>query len=768
MLPPPNQAPIAIDDHFDPAVNTLPWNVLLNDTDPDGNNLFTDTMIVSSQPFYGTVSLDSTGLVAYNQISWFPNLDTFEYLLCDDGIPSLCDTGMVFIANGFPDVNIADTLFTNPTCNTANGTINITAAGGSGSYQYSIDNGTTWQSSNLFTNLDAGTYNLIVNDIFDNSDTIIKHLTMLASPVIIAANYDSDSLIINATGQNTLEYTIDSGLTWQSSNLYYPVSLDNIDIGVRYMNGLCEVISSIIISNNLPITVVDNIEFEQSGYQSTNILLNDYDLENNALFTKPQVNYYGSDSLTLDSTGLMTIPTNGLTLGSYMITYETCELYNPTNCTQESVFFGIVAPRDTLIDTIVLGTTSTLCVPFADLPGTFDTLTNLYTYAMNNAIVIDSIGNNCLYLYGNMIGDDTVNVLICDDFGFCDTTTLLIYVENGVWPGDTDDDAKVDNLDLLNIGLGYGQIGTMRNTVTNVWNGYHSPEWNVATPLTNVDYRHADANGDGMVNSDDTLAITLNWHKFYVKNTSSGTLGAIPIYIDTTGFFSNLPNVSLPIMLGTPSNPVTNLYGVAFSYEYDTTIYKTHTASINIDTSWIGIKNLDLLSLSVHTPNMGRIDAAMTRIDGGNVNGIGAIAHLNLTIRDDILQRPGGGGFNTDSILFSFALSNVKLISNDETDIPVDILTTGSTFYTSTENVGLGQYITIFPNPTRDKITIQADGLQIESYEIMDMTGRLIFNKKITPQNVHQVNLDGIPSGIYNLRLQTNEGVANKRIVIVQ
>ena len=132
----------------------------------------------------------------------------------------------------------------------------------------------------------------------------------------------------------------------------------------------------------------------------------------------------------------------------------------------------------------------------------------------------------------------------------------------------------------------------MRNNITNVWNGYRSPLWNVVTPMSNVDYRHADANGDGMVNADDTLAITLNWQKFYNKNNNSSKPGGVPIYIDTTGFFASLPNVSLPIMLGTPSNPVTNLYGGGFSYEYDTTIYKT-TASIDINLI-ILLQNLNL------------------------------------------------------------------------------------------------------------------------------------------------------------------------------
>lgn len=45
-----------------------------------------------------------------------------------------------------------------------NGIIGIKASGGDGFYLYSGDNGKTFQNSNLFTNLDTGTYNMVVKD----------------------------------------------------------------------------------------------------------------------------------------------------------------------------------------------------------------------------------------------------------------------------------------------------------------------------------------------------------------------------------------------------------------------------------------------------------------------------------------------------------------------------------------------------------------------------------------------------------------------------
>ena len=52
------------------------------------------------------------------------------------------------------------------TCNNANdGIINITApTGGYGTYQYTINGGTTWQASGLFNGLAPGSYDVRIRD----------------------------------------------------------------------------------------------------------------------------------------------------------------------------------------------------------------------------------------------------------------------------------------------------------------------------------------------------------------------------------------------------------------------------------------------------------------------------------------------------------------------------------------------------------------------------------------------------------------------------
>jgi len=72
------------------------------------------------------------------------------------------------------------------TCPQPNGTITFTnATGGSGTgYQYSVDNGVTWQFSTIFNNITPGTYNLQVRDSNGCSNPVLPAIVVEAHPVI--------------------------------------------------------------------------------------------------------------------------------------------------------------------------------------------------------------------------------------------------------------------------------------------------------------------------------------------------------------------------------------------------------------------------------------------------------------------------------------------------------------------------------------------------------------------------------------------------------
>ncbi|RFS13358.1 collagen-binding domain-containing protein, partial [Emticicia sp. C21] len=104
----------------------------------------------------------------------------------------------------------------NPICNQNNGSITVTATGGSGEYEYSKDN-STWQDSNVFTGLAAGTYTIYIRDANTSGASCKKSLptTLTCIPCVC----ESDNLVRNSGfDSNLTEWTPTNGSFDRSTN----------------------------------------------------------------------------------------------------------------------------------------------------------------------------------------------------------------------------------------------------------------------------------------------------------------------------------------------------------------------------------------------------------------------------------------------------------------------------------------------------------------------------------------------------------------------
>ncbi|MFD2100168.1 T9SS type B sorting domain-containing protein [Flagellimonas iocasae] len=110
-------------------------------------------------------------------------------------------------------------------------TITITASGGEAPYQYSINNGATFQASNTFVNQPAGSYNIRVRDA---NNCIINQIYNITEPFTLSASAAVTQLaecnpglgaevrITNAIGGTApYEYSFNGGTTYGSSSIGY-------------------------------------------------------------------------------------------------------------------------------------------------------------------------------------------------------------------------------------------------------------------------------------------------------------------------------------------------------------------------------------------------------------------------------------------------------------------------------------------------------------------------------------------------------------------
>jgi len=161
------------------------------------------------------------------------------------------------VLSGGAGATIDDITTTDPACGATDGSIIITASGGTDPLNYSIDNGLTTQATGSFTGLAFGTYDIIVNDPSNCPVTQQVVLNSNGSPSInniietdaTCGASDGEMEIIATGGVAPLQYSIDNGATFQTGTSFTGLAAGNFDIVVQDDTG-CQTTATATISNS--------------------------------------------------------------------------------------------------------------------------------------------------------------------------------------------------------------------------------------------------------------------------------------------------------------------------------------------------------------------------------------------------------------------------------------------------------------------------------------------------------------------------------------
>jgi len=88
---PVNDAPVAMDDEVTVG-DILTMDPTENDTDVEDDEL---TVSIVTDPLNGTAVVNSDGTITYDGMAGYCGLDSLEYSICDDGVPSMCDNAWI-------------------------------------------------------------------------------------------------------------------------------------------------------------------------------------------------------------------------------------------------------------------------------------------------------------------------------------------------------------------------------------------------------------------------------------------------------------------------------------------------------------------------------------------------------------------------------------------------------------------------------------------------------------------------------------------------
>jgi guanyl-specific ribonuclease Sa len=250
-----------------------------------------------------------------------------------------------------------------------NGSITVNATGGQAPYTYSIDNGVTFVSSTIFTNLVPGIYNITVKDASNCTSSMVATVVepvplsvtaVLTKPIDCLSN--ATATVIATGGTAPYTYSKD-GITFVQSNVFDNLVAGTYTTSVKDANGCINSSNAITISPLLPLSISSTVLNVTCNGNSDGIITISV-AGGKAPF------YYSIDNgVTFVSSNTFT----NLVPGTYNITVK-----DASNCTS-SMIATVVEPN--LLSTTAAITKPIDCISNASVTVTATGGTAPYTYS---------------------------------------------------------------------------------------------------------------------------------------------------------------------------------------------------------------------------------------------------------------------------------------------------------------------------------------------------------------------------------------------------
>ncbi|MEZ4995087.1 MAG: T9SS type A sorting domain-containing protein [Saprospiraceae bacterium] len=353
----------------------------------------------------------------------------------------------------------------------------------------------------------------------------------------------------------------------------------------------------------------------------------------------------------------------------------------------------------------------------------------------------------------------------------CSGLPLSLAAQVTVFPGDASNNGIVNNVDVLYIGYSFGTPGPSRVFTDAESTPQQAPaNWTAAFP-DGTNYAHADADGDGLVNVRDLLTVYSNYGAenppvipdVYPEPPDNSVQLKLEGITDPDPIIPGSA-ISIPLLLNEQDRPV-EVNGLAFSLEFDPELI----SEIRIDWSdgWFtGDSSWYSLQTRV-TEEKTYLDIALTRFGNDPITGGGEIGQVYLIIEEDLV-----GLLPAPSDTLNILIELKKILAKGRNFEPLPVLGDDLQFTvhhpdarnTPVNDPRAGNF-TVFPNPAKGLITIKA-AKNIRTIWITDLLGRQMQMKTNVASDFIQLPLKNLPSGLYLVRVQTEEGFGYREILV--
>ncbi len=311
------------------------------------------------------------------------------------------------------------------------------------------------------------------------------------------------------------------------------------------------------------------------------------------------------------------------------------------------------------------------------------------------------------------------------------TATLEYVVQQAtgcVWPGDANYDGVANNKDIVVLGYAHDDIGQARSMVSNDWVGQLAPfDWGNTTNGTN--HKHADCNGDGIVDLNDTLAIYQNYglppHEFREMDNNSDFDLSMEFDVTSANYGEY---VNIEVKIGNELQPVDKLYGLAFSIHFNyPEVVKESSIVVDYSNSVFGEDN----NIRMHRSQLeqaGRIDFAITKYDHSPIIDVnGTVLTLRIIIEDNI------DGFTSTDYDLMTSFQDILCVEEQGTEILLNpigdemIMQGTNSIYNYEESL---EHVKYYPNPIDHQLHIDFNThASPKTIMVYDPLGRIILEQ---------------------------------------
>lgn len=659
-----------------------------------------------------------------------------------DGLFNIVNAGLVVTSATYNDVSCYGL---------SDGILSVNVSGGTSPYQYSIDGGLTFQTSGTFTGLAAGNYTVLVEDAASNSvDTslsisepgvLVVDSIVIQQQVTCFGGADGAACIFVSGGVPPYNYLIGPITT----PCYSALPVGNYNCVVADSKG-CQVDSVVNITGPTHPINLNIVSETTDGSPDTLTVSPTGGIEPYTIDWKNATNLFVGEGDTVANV-------------YYSNSIYQVACYDSLGCVVTYTFNNTSLPDNCHIDTILANVSDSICFPMGVVdsisiltPPQHGTLSFYNQVCLSYTSLSGYTGDEFFELQIHYLGNTTN-----------DAASYCFFIEPNctdqcVWPGDADYNGLVDNNDLLYIGLGYGVSGTARAQQDIDWYSHAAVDW--ADTLANGDnYKHIDCDGNGVVGADDTLAILQNYSLSHPRGGADEPRGNVPVLriqmVPDT--LADGETVLAHLLLGDSVFGATNVYALAFTFNFDPLVVDSNEYSISFsNNSWLCNTASDHIDIDKKLFAAGQIQTALTRIDHSTRNGSGEIATVSMKITTGNIN-----GKDLSYYAMSCFVSDLTVIDNNGNHLTVDAgsdtaqvafepLSTGDLPLTSTG-------CQVYPNPATNRLNIATAGRNIDEVEVFNLIGEKIIHQPQLQTSLYGLDIAMLNRGVYILKISAGK-----------